>query len=1140
MGSLLLTAIRASPSAMSQFSWQADCPPGPPSGTGERQRDLLPLPFTDLPAEGILAESSLPAHAVEARDLVAKHVACAEPWVCAIVSTLSFMYANRSVRRAMPVLGPCTLAQSKSLSRMYEAVALFLGRNAAALPEIHWADKVRTMKVNYQGEEVGHAQTLTLEQVIAGLPPVGIAASVPATHVAVGAVREALENPLQCILPAERWPTRPRRAKTWATQEVWEQLVEQLWLRGIVGPINDEDIFRVHGERLLNGCFGVVKPHDKHVQLKDGTFAPVLRLIMNFVPTNEIQHVIEGDTSELPVASQWGAIALLEHETLLWSSCDRQCFFYVWHLPESWMPFMTFERPVPGYLVGRSDLQVVRVAAKVPAMGWISAVGVTQHLARNLLRRANQLSAGLPLDAEVRRRRAFPITGRRDESAAWEAYIDNLESQEIFNAREADALRGAMSELVVEAKRCYQYWGTPGSDAKDVFRAERALALEESIDGRAGRREMPPDCVPDLIRFTAWLCLQPAPSKRLAQVCLGRWVRVLCMRRATMGVFDRAWRWLTQHTRRAAVPGNVVEELLCAASLAPLCLGDLPATIDNVVTVSDASPSGGGACASRGLMPLCADTAVRCGRPAFHVAEEELILVGAFDGIAGLREAWDRLGLPAAHYVSLEIDPPARRVARDAWPDVDEWGDIAGVSDERILALRSAAPRATRGLVGGGFPCQGLSSLNASRKGLADPRSGLLHVLLDFVQRLRKLLPAIQWDFLYENVDSAPQNEIEEVSRLIGAEPYFLDAGQICSMRRPRLYWLSRPLQEGWEEACRASKGRRCVPLTACLPDDSTWLDTGAEYVPASEAARLPTAVRRIPRRRPPERPAGLHRCDAAAKQRWAEENYATPPYQFHESYLVRDALGHWRRPNANEREVLLGFRKYHTLCAVRSSAAKHDPKGTEIIRESLLGNTFHVIVVAWLLAHLAVAWRYLPELPAISSIREAGQRLRNGPLREEESTRGFSVEQLLVLEHVRHADHKGSDVRLDTGALMSPSVWPRKSINPQLWRWAVILAFKWWAAAHINELELRTVLSTFKWRLRRASSIGSRFLHLLDSLVSLAVLCKKRSSSWRLNRVVRKVDALELAGFVLPCYGFSRSEFNPADAPSRWGERRH
>ena len=111
----------------------------------------------------------------------------------------------------------------------------------------------------------------------------------------------------------------------------------------------------------------------------------------------------------------------------------------------------------------------------------------------------------------MRRRRAFPITGSSDESAAWEAYIDNLESQEIFNAREADALRGAMSELVVEAKRCYQYWGTPGSDAKDVFRAERALALEESIDGRAGRREMPPDYVPDLIRFTAWLCLQPAP-----------------------------------------------------------------------------------------------------------------------------------------------------------------------------------------------------------------------------------------------------------------------------------------------------------------------------------------------------------------------------------------------------------------------------------------------------------------------------------------------------------------------------------------------------------------------------------------------------------------------------------------------------
>jgi hypothetical protein len=93
---------------------------------------------------------------------------------------------------------------------------------------------------------------------------------------------------------------------------------------------------------------------------------------------------------------------------------------------------------------------------------------------------------------------------------------------------------------------------------------------------------------------------------------------------------------------------------------------------------------------------------------------------------------------------------------------------------------------------------------------------------------------------------------------------------------------------------------------------------------------------------------------------------------------------------------------------------------------------------------------------------------------------------------------------------------------------------FSWREAAHINELEMRAYLSAFKWRLRSGRNVNIKFLHLLDSQVSISVLTKHRSSSIRLNRVARKVDALELASGSKGFFAFCRSSKNPADAPSR------
>ena len=73
------------------------------------------------------------------------------------------------------------------------------------------------------------------------------------------------------------------------------------------------------------------------------------------------------------------------------------------------------------------------------------------------------------------------------------------------------------------------------------------------------------------------------------------------------------------------------------------------------------------------------------------------------------------------------------------------------------------------------------------------------------------------------------------------------------------------------------------------------------------------------------------------------------------------------------------------------------------------------------------------------------------------------------------------------------------------------------------------------RYRLRSSRHVRTRFFHLLDSQVCLAVLKKHRNSSHQLQSVLRRIDVLLLAGLVAPIFGYVRSEVNPADEPSRW-----
>jgi len=63
---------------------------------------------------------------------------------------------------------------------------------------------------------------------------------------------------------------------------------------------------------------------------------------------------------------------------------------------------------------------------------------------------------------------------------------------------------------------------------------------------------------------------------------------------------------------------------------------------------------------------------------------------------------------------------------------------------------------------------------------------------------------------------------------------------------------------------------------------------------------------------------------------------------------------------------------------------------------------------------------------------------------------------------------------------------------------------------------------------------MGKKALHLLDSLVTMKAHAKGRSSARRLAGIVKRNNALQLAGFITMTLAFARSALNPADRPSR------
>jgi len=261
---------------------------------------------------------------------------------------------------------------------------------------------------------------------------------------------------------------------------------------------------------------------------------------------------------------------------------------------------------------------------------------------------------------------------------------------------------------------------------------------------------------------------------------------------------------------------------------------------------------------------------------------------------------------------------------------------------------------------------------------------------------------------------------------------------------------------------------------------------------------------------------------------------------------MILERTGKLRLPSARENVLLLGFPLGHISAATKSLLVKTNPREDYAIKSSLLGGSYNVFMVAWVLSQTFHKWGYLSRIPTLGELRSGAARelacdcAFQPQLEIARRLDALSDEQRMTLLLLSCTDGRGSDVRLSSEELQRPNRVPRTPVDPRHWRWSRLFAWDFKPFEHINILELRSIVLELRRRTRLCCHHNTKYVLMTDSAVCIGVVSNRGSSSRKLNAVVRRLASLYLASGTEPVMVHVRSVLNPADRPSRRSPSRH
>ena len=224
-------------------------------------------------------------------------------------------------------------------------------------------------------------------------------------------------------------------------------------------------------------------------------------------------------------------------------------------------------------------------------------------------------------------------------------------------------------------------------------------------------------------------------------------------------------------------------------SLSPLLASYWSHEVDDVVTCSDASESGAGACASVKLSPLGLERLAEAEALRSVPPADSLLLVDLFAGISASRRALQLLGVSPGSHVSSEVNEDAKNIVKMHFQNVRELGDVRDITAQSLTKAISDNPHVRHVLVVAGFPCQDLSGANPGAVGLQGERSALFHEALRVLRMvIPAALPQAEVQCVFENVASMKAAFRDQISDHCGTTPYRCCPSDVWPLARPR-FW---------------------------------------------------------------------------------------------------------------------------------------------------------------------------------------------------------------------------------------------------------------------------------------------------------------------------------------------------------------
>ena len=806
-----------------------------------------------------------------------------------------------------------------------------------------WDDYLAVKTVDYKGDEVKVARFFSWSNIFPALP--GDVGSVPLAEVCEYGCKHYVENFDLYLRPQCEWELR-KAPRVMVDDDCWGGVCAGLVQTGVCVFLEESEIHHVNGVPLLNGMFGVTKDD----WTPDGV--EIFRLIMNLIPLNRLCLPLSGDVGTLPAWSSMNPFFLQPGQNLLISSEDVKCFFYTMRLPDCWVKFLAFNKLVPDdVLPAELRGKRVYVASRVLPMGFLNSVSLAQHVHRNLVSFSRALVDGSNApEGELRKDQAFSVANPN-----WRIYLDNYDLLERVTATHMVEIQGTLAPGALALRQAYEVWDVPRNIKKSVERQPCAEVQGATIDGIQGVAYPRESKLAKYFGLALSLLELDKSSQKQWQVVCGGLVYFTMFRRALLGSLNKVWSHIegfNQGHRWQTAPADCKLEVYRLLGLLPLAVMDFRLPMHKQITCSDASTSGGGVCASVATTLLGQTVSLGSlrGESPDVVKDQAVLVVGLFDGLGALRVAVDVLGIQVLGYVSVERNPAARRVVESHFPGVVVFEDVLSIDTTVVKALSCQFSQACLVLLGAGPPCQGVSGLNVDRRGaLKDERS----CLFAEVPRIRDLFKAhFSWCPTYslmESVASMDSHDRDIMTQAIGCDPILCDAGELTWCHRPRLYWCDWELvaTEGFSFSASDNAPVR-LHLSGC--QDISEVTKGG-WLKVDPELAFPTFTTSRPRPHPGRKPAGIKQCTSLELQRWTEDEYRFPPYQYCEKHCLVNSNNLLRIPDEEERELMLGFPLHYTATCV----GKGLRKGKDYVdtRLTLLGNSWSVPVVACLLSQL-------------------------------------------------------------------------------------------------------------------------------------------------------------------------------------------